>query len=159
VPCKRTIYRTTVNLKQENEDCTCFTSPDARRRPCLHVQHMTWRVLLCGTRLTYASCRQRTDAALEVRYSSYKHHVQFVKHNIQESVPGWCKMWHTQTNNIATSVKQHRINATAGFKYFAQLNTIHLRARTSQYESHYRSCNVHCSHTHPRRSSVLNWPS
>ena len=40
------------------------------------------------TRLTHASCRQRTDVALEVRYSSYEHHVQFAKHNVQENVPG-----------------------------------------------------------------------
>jgi hypothetical protein len=159
VPCKRTIYKTVINSEQETQYCTCFASPGAWRRPSLHVRHMKWRVLLVGTRLTYASGRQRTDVALEVRYSSYIHHVQFAKHNVQENVLDWWKMWqiNTYTNNILTSVKQYRTKATARFKHFPQLNTFHLRVRTLHYESHYRSYYVHCSHTHPGMCNLLNW--
>jgi len=53
------------------------------------------------------------------------------------------KYTHTYMNNVLTSAKQYRINTTARFTYFAQLNTIHLRVRTSQYESHYRSLQSH----------------
>ena len=162
-----------VNLQEETQDFTCFTSPDSWRRLCFHLRHMTKRrVLLRRVTLAYVSCRQSMDAALQVRYSSSKHHVQFAKLYEKQNVFDWCKIYiyvytiyiyihtyiHTRIISV-TSVKQYRINGTSHFKHFAQLNTIHLRVRTWHKESQYSSCNVHCSHTHPRSYGLLNWRS
>ena len=108
------------------------------RRPKTSVLARTaheMTLLFGGTRLIYASSRQRTDAALESSLQFIQTTVCETQHTrkctwLIQDVTNIYTHIHKYTDNVVTSVKQYRIQATASFKQFAQLNTIHLCVRT-----------------------------